>query len=386
MASVHPDGVSGPRRDAVGSERRLNPSGVDHLSPYEVRMRMHALDWAVLPVLPHDVLKNGAGKAPALNGYTSSAFGYDKELPTLDVIKSWKSGTSGLGGTGICCNRVAAIDIDVYTTEVLSAKIRRYAEDVFGKTPFVRVGNSPKTLLLYRRDRSVKKLNQKCASGSGDGLDIIVDGHFVAYGIHPKTSKYYEWIGQSNPLSTSPEAAPIISQTQVDEFLTHVQNDMDLNKSGGRPGKATGQSQVTRDASGRVISGRDYHLYNIVRAAWHEMLLAGADITTKTLADRSWEEFTATTNMVSTKETYREALNKASWRIKNQATWRPRRIIAIGDPTYRLERASLEEAERDIARHISEFGARSAARRDAVRAFNEDKKRAQKEADDAMPF
>lgn len=386
MTSVHPDGVSRPRRDAAEPEQRLNPSGVDDLSSFEVRMRMHALGWAVLPVLPHDVLRGGAGKAPALNGYTSSAFGYDKEIPAPTVIASWKSGSSGIGGTGICCNRVAGIDIDVSTTRDLSNKIRNHAEIVFGLTPFVRIGNSPKVLLVYRRHQSVKKLRLKCASGSGDGLDVIVDGHFVAYGIHPKTLKYYEWVGPTSPLTAEPEAAPLISQTQVDEFLARVQNDMDLNKSGGRAGIGNGQVQVTRDSSGLVVSGRDYHLYSIVRCAWHAMSREGTNVTVKMLADRAWEDFTATTNMVGTKENYREALKKASWRIKHQKTWRPERVVAAGNPTYRIKRASLKEAERDIERHIFEFGVRSAARRDAVRVINEEKMRSEKEAYDAMPF
>lgn len=353
---------------------------------------MHALGWSVLPILPHDVQRNGAGKAPALNGYNNGAFGYDKEGASQAEIQSWNAGSAARGGTGVCCNRVAAVDIDVLSSAELSTKVRILAERVFGSTPFVRTGQFPKTLLVYRRDQTVRKFAQKCASGNGDGLEIIADWHFVAYGIHPKTSHYYSWTGLAEPLNSPPEAAPLITQAQVDKFFYLVREIMDLNKTGGRRNiRSTDlEQQATRDSIGRVVSGRDRHLYYIVWRVWRRMHQAGEEITVQALADHAWEEFEATTILTGCKETYRDARAKAAWRIREEERRCPERVIAPGIPTYLDQRVPLEEAERAILRQITEFGARAAARREAAEAAKEEERKRLKklaeEYEDGIPF
>lgn len=142
-------------------------------------------------------------------------------------VERWSRETPWLPSTGIRCDGLCAIDIDV-TDEALIQEVYRLARDKLGSTPLARVGRAPKLMLVYRAARGAGKKK----IGTGRFLDASGDAHavevlrgkgcqFIAFGIHPDTQKQYMWSGQG-PLAVPKKDLPGLTDATVLDFLDAV--------------------------------------------------------------------------------------------------------------------------------------------------------------------
>ena len=115
-------------------------------------------------------------------------------------------------GIGIACggqSRLIGVDIDILDAEIAGA-VRRKFEELLGETPLVRVGQAPKTLLVYRTTEPMRKITMTPIEVLGEG------NQFVSHGIHPKTGLPYQWPNE-NPIDTPVDALPLVTPQQVRE-------------------------------------------------------------------------------------------------------------------------------------------------------------------------
>jgi hypothetical protein len=218
-------------------------SGVPDLTPKEVRAKVVANGWAALPL---------NGKRPVINVWQRFAV-FRGPLPSADELAGWTA-----PGTGIGCGSAVAVDIDFAADADMGARIKAVALEVFGETPFERVGKPPKVMLVYRAAEAIPKQAFKRTDNSGDGIDIQgVGSQFVAFGIHPDTGEPYQWTGPKSPLDAAPDAAPEITAAQVGTFLARVREFCGLTEGGGRKGRGGESATIVRDAEGKVKDGRE---------------------------------------------------------------------------------------------------------------------------------
>ena len=178
---------------------RYEPSPVAPLPIDATMLRLRLLQngWTPIPVkAPDHPDPKGAGKAPTLPDWqkvTAAAL-------TPDVVRSW-SQRHRETNTGLICGHLAVVDIDVPVAE-LAERLKEVAFALLGRTPFIRIGRSPKLALCYRAAAPVRKLLTHelfLPDGTKLQVEILGEGQqVVAYGIHPDTRQPYSW----------PEAAP----------------------------------------------------------------------------------------------------------------------------------------------------------------------------------
>ncbi len=121
------------------------------------------------------------------------------------VIKSWQSREFTAAdidaGIGVKCGvgdyPICAIDVDVLDADLV-ASFSVWVQDNYGIT-CERVGNAPKTMLIYRMSGPAWRKNTSSWFTDTDGvkqrLEILGKGQqFVAYHIHPDTGQPYDWV------------------------------------------------------------------------------------------------------------------------------------------------------------------------------------------------
>jgi hypothetical protein len=114
-------------------------------------------------------------------------------------------------GIGIATGTTVALDIDVPDATVAHA-LTDLATQHLGATPFLRIGQAPKRLLLYRTDTPF-------AGRKRAPLEVLAHGQqFVAYAIHPGTGQPYAWPDE-NPLDVPWDALPVVTEERVLAWL-----------------------------------------------------------------------------------------------------------------------------------------------------------------------
>ena len=342
------------------------PSGVEGLTPTQVRARLAQMGWTgTLPIHSHDGGHSSRGKAPGIKGWQARAQFEGPETTAAD-LGTWAKKERQWPGTGIACGPVVAIDADFAIDAALAETVTTLAFEVFGPTPFLRQGQAPKVALLYRAAEAMPSLHLKAADGSGDGIDIQCQGtQVVAFGVHWKTLKPYAWIGAESPLTAGPDEAPEISQAQVDEFVSRLRGVVELNGTGGRKGQGggTGGGQILRNADGKVIDGREFHLTRTVYATAMAMTAEGIEITVGELAGRAWEAFKTSTVLDDARWSPEAARTKAAallarvrcGQLKLDAAPVEAAVSETVEPTYPDLRVSVAEAEAATAAIVCDF-------------------------------
>jgi hypothetical protein len=141
--------------------------------------------------------------------------------PTLEEIDRWSVEYPDWQNTSVRCGEVVAIDCDILDKDVAD-RVREAARRCFGKAFPTRVGNPPKFLMMCRTPEPFSKLRTGKylqPDGGTSQVEVLCNGQqFVAYGIHPKTGKAYEWFG-GDPLSVPVADLPEVGRDNVVEFL-----------------------------------------------------------------------------------------------------------------------------------------------------------------------
>lgn len=149
--------------------------------------------YSVIPITPHDAQTDNAGKVPAFKDWARMEI-------TETSISGWLDRYARYG-IGIRTWQTPAVDIDCLDDEA-AAHMRSFVENTVGVAP-ARVGRAPKTLLLYRTTEPFTKVKSHTwldEWGQENAVEILGAGQqFVAYGIHPKTVKPYEWVTPEHP-------------------------------------------------------------------------------------------------------------------------------------------------------------------------------------------
>tara|TARA_R110002051_G_scaffold11382_1_gene41415 strand:- start:924 stop:2939 length:2016 start_codon:yes stop_codon:yes gene_type:complete len=149
------------------------------------------------------------GKVPILKGWQSR--------PDT-ALEFEKHGDANIGVVLGGPHNIIAVDIDVLDSDA-AATIRTIAEDILGLAP-ERVGNAPKTLLIYRCTQAIKKIKtgifdingDSCVEALGSGQQVAVSGQ------HPGTLRNYVWPGDSI-LDYAPEDLTPVSPQNVATFM-----------------------------------------------------------------------------------------------------------------------------------------------------------------------
>lgn len=118
---------------------------------------------------------------------------------------------------------VFAIDIDVKNRAAVG-RIVEIIEEKLGLSPFIRTGNYPKVLLLYRAPEGVSITSKVVKLRDDLGMvEILGEGKtFTAFGIHHSMRTTFQWIGGRNPVENKPEDVPIATESDLCDVLNSV--------------------------------------------------------------------------------------------------------------------------------------------------------------------
>lgn len=168
------------------------------------------------------LVQNGYNPTP-VHGKAAILKGWSQHRANEATARQWTRSNPAARNTGIVLGEtLVAIDVDILDS-ALAEELVSIAADLGDGVPLIRIGQAPKTLLLFRTNRPhSKRTTGKYRRAEGEkeqGVEILAAGQqFVADGIHPDTGKPYHWIGAS-PLSIPADRLPLIDSDMLDSFL-----------------------------------------------------------------------------------------------------------------------------------------------------------------------
>lgn len=181
--------------------------------------------YEIVPIIP-------GKKAPAEDDWTEVDF--NSQYRSLSRKK-------GHWGIGIKTEHTPLVDIDCYD-KVIVRKMIAKATELCGET-LQRVGEAPKTGLLYRTDDPFRKVQSKVYlddEGRRVKLEVLGKGQqFVGYHIHPDTKKPYRWEDKQHPGIVAADDLNAIYQEdaeQLADYFTELAEEAgwELAASSGR--------------------------------------------------------------------------------------------------------------------------------------------------------
>jgi hypothetical protein len=218
----------------------------------------------LLPVIPYTEQTRHvrmAGKRPGTltpEGWWQGAGAKTFEATEADLDAWHAMGAS----VGLRCDRdVLGIDVDVMDAE-WSKRVVALAIEELGPGA-IRIGQAPKTMLIYQTYDVMRYRNARFADGTEKGglveLQAGEGKWFVMHGIHRNTGRKYTW-----PNDVPQKAAlPFVTAAQVDGFFARL--DAELPAYKGRLGsQAIDRSQVNQDGL-RAPPDRAEALADIIR-------------------------------------------------------------------------------------------------------------------------
>jgi hypothetical protein len=145
------------------------------------------------------------GKRPWIDGWTSGDIDLERIVRETILHLDHRS-------TGLRTGSLVGVDIDLHDDEHANI-IREVVEDTVGATPLHRRGSKGAMLCYRKAGTPIGKITIRDPDADKALFEIFGQGgQFVAYGIHPDTSRPYEWLtpGQEPllvPLSELPEVS-----------------------------------------------------------------------------------------------------------------------------------------------------------------------------------
>lgn len=336
---------AGPQRDLPEHHETTDrvaegrPEGIRAPTYAEIAPKLFDQGYEPLPILPGQ-------KRPAVHAWT-----------TVDIteakVEEWCR-THGDCGVGLRTGHLIAVDIDILDPD-MAQKAAEITQLRLGTT-VVRVGQWPKHLLLYRTESPFGKLRVGKIEVLGLGQQ------FVAFGIHPTTGRPYEWPLGDSPLDTALEDLPLVDETAIEMLLAELQPDASAAPSGSSRGSVGGKQDVSRDAGGVVVDGRDSWLSIIAFHALHDAIDAGEELDESHLSSMVWARFADSTDRSRHRQdgrrTYdqRDALRKMRDKIRlHRDGLLPDRCIPQAAPDYTPPTMAVEDARNDLDRHLQDF-------------------------------
>ncbi len=147
---------------------------------------------------------------------------WQKIIATDALVKKWSNGNYKNGNIGFLTKYTPAVDIDIYD-EDLADLMTAHTQKIIGKT-MTRVGQAPKTMLIYRTDVpfSKRKIIFIDENGRDHAIEVLANGQqFVGIGTHPDTEKPYKWQSKDlSPIGMPAELLPEITQDHIDELFS----------------------------------------------------------------------------------------------------------------------------------------------------------------------
>ena len=265
---------------------------------------MVARGWSVFPQEPFGQRRPGTVNNEMIRW--SEKYDLANRRPDPKTLDLWCAQCASLNVAvvlGPASGHTFVVDIDV-TEPDLSAQIQELAERILGRTPLRRVGREPKMALVYRHapDEEIPGRSPKFAAYDaagnvirGDqGIEIISSGQAMTFfGKHHGTGKYFRWL-EGSPSILGPEAAPLVTAAQVNDFLDAVDSVRQFHKSSSfdfatvttwewdenarihipRIRSSGAATNWVEDENGIVIDGREAYLTRLA----HRIVTANAHL------------------------------------------------------------------------------------------------------------
>ena len=207
------------------------------MTPTEIRLKLHALGYAPIPV---------SGKKPSMEGWQT------KLGVNADEIRLWEHLYPYDNNTGVITRNVPLFDIDVLLeecAEAIEAMVREFFEE--RGDLLTRIGLAPKRGLAFRTDEPFSKLSVIFETPEGapsQRLEFLCNGQqFVAYGVHPDTGLPYRW--HARELSAvSRGDLPYIRETDARDLMERATAiALDFGYRLKSDGAATGSARPKRE-------------------------------------------------------------------------------------------------------------------------------------------
>ncbi|MFL5332954.1 MAG: bifunctional DNA primase/polymerase [Geminicoccaceae bacterium] len=217
---------------------QLDAGGRDPLTP--LRLQLRKMGYPPVPVAGPRMRCKTPGKQPVMPDWRQRCLAADDA-----EVSRWEEAEPGCINTGILCDRLAAVDIDVPVPK-LAARVEALAVALLGETPLRRIGRAPKVLRLYRPEVPLSKMETPelfLPDGTKVQVEILGRGQqFVAFGTHPDTGQDYEWLG-SGPDVVPLAELPVVTEADLREFLAAAEGM--LRAAGGRTAKEIEAAEVS---------------------------------------------------------------------------------------------------------------------------------------------
>lgn len=179
-------------------------------------------------------LANGYEIIPIKPGTKRPPFdGWEDIRATKKQLARWLDNGRGKHGVGILTRLTPLVDIDCRDADIVKAMVA-FTEDLLGETA-QRVGQAPKTGLVYRCAEPFRKVNSKtfidpdnsvdkAGKTLGQKLEVLGDGQqFVAYAIHPDTGQPYRWLDKSGPHNMPADDLPEITRDEAEKIAAEFE-------------------------------------------------------------------------------------------------------------------------------------------------------------------
>lgn len=202
----------------------------------EKALRLLSNGYQIVPILPGQ-------KRPGVEDWqTLNA--------TAAMVKRWSRDGFANGNVGVITAHTPAVDLDIYDEE-LAEYMEAWCLRELGDAP-VRIGRAPKRLLVFRANQPFKKLSAEFYDSRNQKhkIEILGDGQqFVAYGIHPETKQPFRWTSLDQPLDTTADALPVLTQENALRVLEEFKHQCEL-----RNWRATSRSLARPDSEDALLN------------------------------------------------------------------------------------------------------------------------------------
>jgi len=187
----------------------------------------------------HRLVERGYNIIPILPGKKRPpGDDWQKIQSTPELVTSWIE-TMPQFGIGVLGSTTCAVDIDC-RDKAVNNKLLHWLKNNVGLAA-IRIGENPKCVVPFQNVEHFKKM-KSCEFKTPDGVTQAVEilGHgqqFVAYGIHPKTIKPYEWVSGPTLADVFYDDLPELTRELAMAFIAYFEGvARDLGWEEVRPG------------------------------------------------------------------------------------------------------------------------------------------------------